>query len=141
MSAPICSGNIEASKERAWLSPAGKVFEMFKAAKGAVPLGRSDEPSGRDAGGAPLVRAQALVEKGSDDLLVYVVNKSSVLEHLTLGGLIPSGTGSASFRRISAASPIARVEELREESGDFDPWSVIDVPPYSLTLLRVPSGS
>jgi hypothetical protein len=129
---------IEASKEKAWLSPAGKVFELFKAAKGAVPAGRTDEPNGRDAGGAPLVRAQALLEEGSEDLLVYVVNKSSAPEHLTLGGLMPSGSGSASFHRISADSPLVRIEGLMETSGPFDPRSIIDVPPYSFTLLRVP---
>jgi hypothetical protein len=131
---------IEASKEHAWLSPAGKVFELFRAAKGAVPVGKSDEPAGLDAGGAPLVRAQALREAGSGDLLVYVVNKSSNRERLTLEGLIPQDARNASLRRFSAASPLARIDGISEEIDSFNPRCGIDIPPYSLAMLRIPKG-
>ena len=125
---------IEASKERAWLSPAGKVFELFGSVASGTPCGSSEDPEGRDAVGGPLLRTQAVVCAGTGDILVLALNRTSHPSSLTLEGVAAS---SGEMRLLWADSPLDRTEDLHEVRRQVRLDDAVALPPYSLSLLRI----
>jgi hypothetical protein len=89
---------VEACKEGAWISPAGRVFEFFRGENNAYPL-----ETRLAAGDSPLFRAQAC-ETVNGEINLYVVNKGRA--EIALEIAPPPGYRPRHARVLHAAGPL-----------------------------------
>jgi hypothetical protein len=122
---------IEASKEGAWLSPAGRVFELL------VHGFQAEFPLQTSVSGAELLSAQACLDKGGKSLTVFVVNRGD--QPLTLSLDLPDGfalvsgevlTAPDRLSRTTLASDLVRRERIVIDGGKVQP------PPLSVAVIR-----
>lgn len=125
---------IEASKEGAWLSPAGRVFELFRSFDGGWPIATSWEPAD-----LPAVNMQA-VETGDDALDFYAVNRGSTPFELDVSA--PPGRVLRVARSLEADDVLAtnRLGEDRIRLRELDPRGSLTLAPLSVMHARFAKG-
>ena len=124
---------IESSKENAWLSPSGRIFEFFTAGfDGKYPLATK-----LSAGAVPMLKAQAC-ETGAGGIVIYVVNLAT--ETQTLRMALPPGYHAISDETLFAPDRLTRITQQKCEIQNGKITSAANgdwmLPPLSVTKLK-----
>lgn len=126
---------IESSREGAWLSPSGRVFEFFRNDDSAWPLATSGDPPGD-----PAINVLACETK-SGDINLYAVNRGSAPVRVELQ--LPPGYVPRGMRVLDAEHRLVtnRLGEDRIRLRESAPSLPLLLPPISLVHLALGRGT